>query len=178
MKIEDSIKQDLKSSEHSVNFSSLPLKNPHVSFLPEKIYCDSQGHSSHPKLHIASMGRQPTNCTVQSKHSPANPQPRFDPIPQTTRPDTSKKQMTMRFHAMPAENTSRIKRDEPQPVTCSKFAQDSQPENEIVLRQGPLFPNHLIPWDNKSNRSKEVICMAKERANSRRPPTHQGYARL
>jgi hypothetical protein len=86
--------------------------------------------------------------------------------------------MTMRFHAMPAENTSRIKRDEPQPVTCSKFAQDSQPENETVLRQGPLFPNHLIPWDNKSNRSKEVICMAKERASSRRPPTHQGYARL
>jgi len=44
----------------------------------------------------------------------------------------------MRFHTMPAENTSRIKRDEPQ----SRFAQDSQPEDEIVLRQGPLLPNH------------------------------------
>jgi hypothetical protein len=96
----------------------------------------------------------------------------------TTHPDTSKKQMSMRFHAMPAENTSRIKRDEPQSVMCSKFAQDSQLENETVLRQGPPFPNHLIPWDNWSNRSKEVICMAKERASSRRPLTHQGYARL
>ena len=133
MKMEDSIKQDLKSSEHSFNFSSLPLKNPPVFFLPEKTDYDSQGHSSLPKLHIASLSRQPTNCTVQSKHSLANPQPRFDPIPQTTHPDTSKKQMTMRFHAMPAENTSRIKRDEPQSVTCSKFAQDSQPENETVL---------------------------------------------
>jgi len=80
----------------------------------------------------------------------------------------------MRFHTMPAENTSRIKRDEPQ----SRFAQDSQPEDEIVLRQGPLLPNHPTLWDNWSNRSKEVICMAKKWASSRRPLTHQGYTRL
>jgi len=90
MKMEDSIKQDLKSSKHNINFSSLPLKNPLVSFLLEKIYCDSQGHSSHPKLNIASLSRQPTNCTVQSKHSPTNPQPRFGPIPQINHPSRHK----------------------------------------------------------------------------------------
>jgi hypothetical protein len=51
----------------------------------------------------------------------------------------------MRFLALLTENTSRIKRDEPQSVTCAKFAQDSQLEDETVLRQGPLFPNHAIP---------------------------------
>jgi hypothetical protein len=53
--------------------------------------------------------------------------------------------MTMGLFHSPAEQTIRIRRDKPQPVTSPKLSQDSQPEDETVFRQRPLFPNHSAP---------------------------------
>jgi hypothetical protein len=47
MKMEYDIKQDLKSPENCINPPSLPIKNPLVSFLPDKIHRDGQGYSFH-----------------------------------------------------------------------------------------------------------------------------------
>ena len=48
MKIEHGIKQNLESPEHGVNFSGFSIKNPFVSFFLDNIYCDTQGHPTHP----------------------------------------------------------------------------------------------------------------------------------
>ena len=145
VEMKDSVEEDLKPPEHRRDLPSPSVKDTLVSFLPNKICCDTQGSSFHPSLKAIPLKTQPTNSTGQSLHDPLNPQPRFYQCPQTTCLVAGKKQMTMGLFHSPAEQTIRIRRDKPQPVTSPKLSQDSQPEDETVFRQRPLFPNHSAP---------------------------------
>jgi len=88
MKMEHNVKQDLESPKNRINFSRLCIKDPTISFFPNKIHSDGQGDASHPRLHIGSLRVQPPDGTSKGRHAPANSKPRFNLGPQAPRPVT------------------------------------------------------------------------------------------
>jgi hypothetical protein len=55
MEMKHRIKQNLKSPEHDINLSGFCIKDPLVSFFPDKIHRDTQGDSAHPSHKIGPL---------------------------------------------------------------------------------------------------------------------------
>jgi len=52
IEMEDNVEKDLKAPEHCSTLLRFPIKNPFVSFLPNKIHRDIQRNSSHLSLQV------------------------------------------------------------------------------------------------------------------------------